>query len=343
MSETESFIAEIERSIRKQLTSKNVGYLLGAGASYLNGAGYPLAFTIWDRIKDDIPQPERDEIQTKLDMEGAEGLEHALDLLDPGGPEPTPHRNLVTDAIAKLFSQIDPSIGNHCEFIKRISRRNDSFVPVFTLNYDPLIELASDAERVSIVDGFSGFYKTSFDQNNFDLIPSKYSNARRGRGRILRGNNGILHLYKLHGSIGWFSIDNFPTRVSLDHQGGADWRKLMIPPQYRKATETTTQPYSALWTRFRAWLVHGPRPLNRLVCIGYGMRDQHVNDVIESATSRRDFTLLIFAKSLTEDVFQQWAGKDNVIIVTSERCSHFRQEGPEHNSLWDFEALCREV
>ncbi len=73
------------------------------------------------------------------------------------------------------------------------------------------------------------------------------------------------------------------------------------------------------------------------------MRDQHVNDVIESATSRRDFTLLIFAKSLTDNVFQQWAGKDIVIIVTSERCSHFRQEGPEHNSLWDFEALCREV
>ncbi|MBW2164745.1 MAG: hypothetical protein JRG74_01185 [Deltaproteobacteria bacterium] len=69
MSETETFIAKIERSIREQLTSKNVGYLLGAGASYLNGAGYPLAFTIWDRIKHDIPQPERDKIQTKLNME----------------------------------------------------------------------------------------------------------------------------------------------------------------------------------------------------------------------------------------------------------------------------------
>jgi len=49
----------------------------------------------------------RSEIRFKLNLiwKGAEGLEHALDLLDPGGPEPTPHRNLVTDAIAKLFSQ----------------------------------------------------------------------------------------------------------------------------------------------------------------------------------------------------------------------------------------------
>ncbi len=341
MSETDSFIAVLERSIRAQLTGRNVGYLLGAGASYLNGDGYPLASRIWDGIKDEIPEKERSEIQAKLDIEGTEGLEHALDLLDPGGPKPTPHRNLVTGAIAKLFSQIDPPTDNHREFIKRISRRNDSFVPVFTLNYDPLIELASDDERIQIIDGFSGFYRSSFDQNNFDLIPSKYSNAPKGR--VLRGNNGILHLYKLHGSIEWFSVDNSPIRVSLDHQMEDSWRRLMIPPQYRKATETTTQPYSALWTRFRAWLVHGPRALNRLVCIGYGMRDQHVNDVIESATSRSDFTLLIFTKSLTEDAFQQWAGKDNVLIVTSERCSHFGQEGTEHNRLWDFEALCKEV
>lgn len=341
MSETNRFIATIEKTVRSQLSSQNVGYLLGAGASYLNGVGYPLAFNIWDGIKDDIPEQERDEIQTKLDIEGTEGLEHALDLLDPGGPEPTSHRTTVTSAIAKLFSQIEPPIENHREFIRYISRRNDSFVPVFTLNYDPLIELASDEERLIIVDGFSGFYKSSFDQNNFDIVPSKYSNAPKGR--VLRGNNGILHLYKLHGSMGWFSAGNIPIRVNPNHQEGDGWRRLMIPPQYRKAAETTTQPYSALWTRFRAWLVHGPRALNRLVCIGYGMRDQHVNDVIESATSRGDFTLLIFAKRLPDEVFQQWSGKNNVVIVTNERCSHFGQEGSGHNTLWDFEALCKEV
>jgi SIR2-like domain len=341
MSKSDRFIADLERIIRTQLKSQKVGYLLGAGASYLNGNGYPLASTIWDEIKDDIPHPENDEIQAKLDMEGTEGIEHALDLLDPAGPEPTTHRTAVIDAIAKRFSEIKPSIESHKEFVKRISKRNDGFVPIFTVNYDPLIEFAADEEKLSVVDGFSGFYKSSFDQNNFDLVPSKYYDAPKGR--VLRGNNGILHLYKLHGSMGWFSANGAPIRVSLDNQPGDDWRRLMIPPQYRKATETTTQPYSALWTRYRAWLIHGPRQLNRLVCVGYGMRDEHVNDVIESATSRGDFTLIIFARSLADNVFQQWAGKGNVIIVTKDRCSHFGNEGPGHDNLWDFEAVCKEV
>lgn len=341
MSDKDKFITRLEGAVHIQLNSQKVGYLLGAGASFLNSNGYPLASSIWDEIKDEIPQQEKDEIQAKLDMEGTEGIEHALDLLDPGGPDPTSHRTFVIEAIAKRFSQIDPPIDQHSEFIKRISRRNDSFVPVFTVNYDPLIELAADEEKLSIVDGFSGFYKSSFDQNNFDLVPSKFYNAIKGR--VLRGNNGILHLYKLHGSMGWYSENGLPIRVSPNHQDSDDWRRLMIPPQYRKATETTTQPYSAIWTRYRAWLVHGPRQLNRLACIGYGLRDQHVNDVIESATSRGDFTLLIFANELTDEVFQEWAVKTNVIIVTEERCSHFGEEGPGHDSLWDFEALCKEV
>jgi hypothetical protein len=73
------------------------------------------------------------------------------------------------------------------------------------------------------------------------------------------------------------------------------------------------------------------------------MRDQHVNDVIESATSRGDFTLLVFSKNLTDNSFQKWAAKANVIIVTKKRCSHFGEEGPGHNILWNFQTLCKEI
>lgn len=341
MNKNNEFIAALEKSVRTQLRGRGIGYLFGAGASYFNGDGFPLSFTIWDVIKEDIPDGERDEIQAKLDAEGTEGLEHALDLLDPGGPEPTRHRHSVTEAIAKCFSNLSPPITTHQTFVERVSRRTDSFIPLFTLNYDPLIELASDSARIAINDGFKGFFQASFNPNNYDFIPSRYEN--KGPHRVLRGNNGILHLYKLHGSMTWYLIDGSPIRIAPDMIAQKDWQRLMIPPQYRKAAETTTQPYSAIWTRFRAWLIYGPRALNRLVCIGYGMKDQHVNDVIDGATSRGDFTLLIFAKNLTDECFEQWARKENVIIVTNDRCSLFGEAGPGHDCLWDFEALCMEV
>jgi hypothetical protein len=341
MALSNSFIENLERTIRTQLKSRRVGYLLGAGASYLNGQGYPLANNIWDQIKEDIPEKERKEIQEKLNLEGTEGIEHALDLLDPGGPEPTSHRTMVTTSIANLFSEIKPPIEQHSKFLRNVSRRSDNFIPIFTLNYDPLIELAADGEKIPAVDGFTGFYKASFDPNIFDVVPSKYYMSRKGR--VLSGNHGILHIYKLHGSMGWFSVGDNQIRVNLSCQVEDNWRRLMIPPQYRKATETTTPPYSALWTRYRAWMVHGPMQLNRLICVGYGMKDQHVNDVIENAISRLDFTLLIFAKELTNNAFEKWAKKKNVVIVTQDRCSHFGEQGPGHTNLWDFDELSREV
>ena len=87
------FIHALEAKVREQLSAQRVGYLLGAGSSYLDGTGYPLALELWDRIKDCITDiHKRNEIQAKLD-EGANGIEHALDLLDDGGPVEGPHRH----------------------------------------------------------------------------------------------------------------------------------------------------------------------------------------------------------------------------------------------------------
>ena len=53
------FVHRLEFKIRQQLSSRRIGYLLGAGASYLNGNGYPLSAQIWEKISDDIPEKER--------------------------------------------------------------------------------------------------------------------------------------------------------------------------------------------------------------------------------------------------------------------------------------------
>lgn len=335
------FQKKLEQKILKQLSSQRVGYLLGAGASYLNGNGYPLATEMWNLICDKLPEPERNDIQSKID-EGADDLEAALDLIDDGGVEDKPHRHHVIHAIANHFITVKPSLETHAEFLYRISQRRDEIVPIFTLNYDPLLERAAVLRKICLIDGFIGNEHAYFDSSVFQQrigVPRRIWGTRRFGIAV-----GRMHLYKLHGSLGWYeSGSNEVRRCGFDLPPLNGFRRLMIPPQRRKATETMYIPYTSLWSEFRAIIRHGPFLVNRLVSIGYGMRDEHVNDVIENGLVRRDMTLMIFARNLEDEVFRRWSSKKNVIIVTNDRSSLNGETGPGHPSLWDFEQLSKEV
>ncbi len=336
------FLARLERKVREQLRGQRVGYLLGAGASYLNEQGYPLAGQLWRRICDTIDPTHRQEIQQKLDN-GADGLEAALDLLDSGEPGGSPHRHSVTDAIARHFIELSPPLDMHAQFVERLSRRRELSIPVFCLNYDPLLERASERAKVRLIDGFIGIEQAYFAPSVFQ---ETFAVVRRGRTarRQTQLKLGILHLFKLHGSLGWYENPAYRVRrigFSLDVPPGA--KRLMVPPQYRKATDTTAPPYSSLWSEFRRLIRHGPDPINRLVCIGYGLRDHHVNDVIENGLARGDFTVLVFARTLPPEVFDRWSPKANMILVTRQKCALYSEIGDGHPDLWDFQRLSKEI
>lgn len=117
----------------------------------------------------------------------------------------------------------------------------------------------------------------------------------------------------------------------------------MVPPQRRKATDTVSPPYSALWSAFRGALAHDAVLLNRLACLGYGFGDEHVNAVIENALARPDFTVLIFAAELEDKVWSRWSSKENCVVVTKSRCSLKGEVGVGHPTLWSFERIAQEV
>ena len=155
MSPATSFPERLAAKVEQQLGSQNVGYLLGAGASYLNGKGFPLAGELWKHIAAEIRRPERDDIQAKLDG-GAQGIEEALDRLDDNAATEKPHRHLVIEAIAAHFLSIVPPLEFHQMFISRLALRQELSVPIYCLNYDGLVEQAADAEQVRVIDGFLG-------------------------------------------------------------------------------------------------------------------------------------------------------------------------------------------
>ncbi len=336
------FIMRLESYVRTQLKSQRVGYLLGAGSSYLNGVGYPLAFELWDLIKDGIADTGQcADIQARLDG-GASGIEHALDLLDDGGAQDTPYRHVVTAAIAALFLPRTPILEHHIAFVQRLSQRADPCIRIFSLNYDPLVEWAADRARVRFVDGFHGTDHAYFDAAVFEERIGRIRGSHRGKQ--FDETVKPLHLLKLHGSLGWYECPTYGVRrCAFGTCPLAVTKRLMVPPQRRKATDTMLPPYAALWSAFRGSLGHGAIPINRLVCLGYGFADEHVNAVIEAALARTDFTLMIFTKVLGDAAWNRWITKSNVAIVTENRCSIKGELGAGHSDLWSFERLAKEV
>jgi SIR2-like domain len=336
------FTSSLEAKVAEQLRDQRVGYLLGAGSSYLDGDGYPLSFELWDVIKDRITDArKRSDIQKTLD-DGATGLEQALDLLDDGGAKDTPYRHLATDAIADVFLAKAPPLDCHVEFIRRLSQRGEPCVRVFSLNYDPLIERAGEIAKVRLWDGFVGMEHAFFEPDVFEERVGRLRGTHKGRQ--FDETVKPVHLLKLHGSLGWYECPQMGVRrCAYGSEVPRGTRRLMVPPQRRKATDTMFPPYAALWSTFRACLGQSATPLNRLVCFGYGFADEHVNAVIEAALGRTDFTLLIFTKELSDTSWNRWCRKANTVVVTETRCSLKGTVGPGHDDLWRFERLCKEV
>ena len=287
MTESE-FLSAIEAKVVEQLQSQRVGYLLGAGSSNLDNTGYPLACELWDLIKDDIADTQkRDDIQAKLNN-GAAGIEQALDLLDNGGANDTPYRHLVTEAIAALFLPVKPALDLHVKFVERLSHRADPSVKVFSLNYDPLVERAAEIAKVRVSDGFIGMEHAYFDPAVFEERIGQIRGTHKGRQ--FDETVKPIHLLKLHGSLGWYECpQKGMRRCAYESSVPDDTKRLMVPPQRRKANDTMLQPYAALWSVFRGCLAHDATPINRLACFGYGFGDEHVNTVIEASTGTNGF------------------------------------------------------
>ncbi|MBK9385763.1 MAG: SIR2 family protein [Planctomycetes bacterium] len=336
-----SFTAKLVKEVQRQLRGQRVGYLLGAGSSYLGRKGYPLAFDLWQRIRKCVEEPVRAAIQEKLDA-GATGIEQALDRFDDGDTKDTPYRHAVTAAISKSFRRIRPPLEAHVLFLKRLQQRESEQVKIFSLNYDPLVERAADHARVRLTDGFRGIQQAYFDGSLFDESPVR--TRASAKGPLIDLSKRTMHLLKLHGSLGWYELDaGEARRCPFDASIPRGARPLMVPPQRRKAADTMSLPYAALWSRFRGALAQDPKPLHRLVSIGYGFGDHHVNEVIAPVLERSDFTLLIFARVLSNEAWARWSAHERTIVVTESRCALFGEAGEGHADLWDFEHVAGEV
>ncbi len=329
------------KTLRSQIHGKKAGFLLGAGSSYLGGNGYPLANGLWTELQSRIDPKDATRISKAMNRSGA-GLEDALDALDKDPSRPFPLRERIGDAVAKVLGARNPPLDTHRRFVRGLAKRRDCRVPVLTLNYDPLVELAGALEECLVFDGFIGVYKAAFKPASFNYRVGMPS-TRRGKP-VTELLHGIIDLIKLHGSLGWYQLDGRIERRDPALELPVGCRRLLIPPQRRKHQDTATPPYSNLWSEFRGLLANdGPRLLNRLICVGYGFRDEHVNAILRAALNRHNFTLVILSKSLDDRVYAEWARSNRAIVVTETRSTILNNEVDPIPKAWSFEWLAEEI
>lgn len=209
-------------------------------------------------------------------------------------------RKAIKDAVKFAYEYIDSilidiikhhshptELENVTDFIYRFGKTNNkSFI--FTLNQDLFFERLypnSHYAKLSIpgIDNNSEWFKNTF---NKPLTPSDY--CRLPNGEELNHNTDILlkgnyFLIKLHGSYNWTSFD------------GSD---IMVIGR-GKTGQIQKEPLLKYYCKiFRNVLSQGQ---SRLLIIGYGFGDNHINRIISNAVKNYGLRIYVISPDKPED------------------------------------------
>ncbi len=155
---------------------------------------------------------------------------------------------------------------------------------IFTTNYDRLIEHGCDLAGLHVVDRFVGILTPIFRASRLNIDLHYNPPGIRGEPRYLEG---VIRLFKLHGSLDWrlegkqIRRCGIPFGAPKDHSDIPEepLDSVMIYPNAAKDMETSEYPYAELFRDFAAAIC---RPNSALVTYGYGFGDNHINRVIHS-------------------------------------------------------------
>jgi len=168
---------------------------------------------------------------------------------------------------------------------------------LFTTNYDRLIEHGCDLAGLHVLDRFVGALSPVFRASRLNIDIHYNPPGIRGEPRYLEG---VIRLYKLHGSIDWRWEEKELRRYAVPFGAPTNHPDIpkepsgsvMIYPNPAKDVETLDYPYAELFRDFAAAVC---RPNTSLVTYGYGFGDEHVNRVIKDMLTIPSTHLVIIA------------------------------------------------
>lgn len=284
---------------------KKISFLLGAGAS--KPFGVP---TTEDMAKEFLEKQDDPELEFALGKKNARDIESLIrvvqrirDLESNEGLTLADIQPPIIDIIrynSRNFEETQKAI---YEFIREKCRSFDvqkaekiykpifdlskqTPIDIFTTNYDMTIEEVCRTLKISYKDGFK------HEEHGYNKIFNP-----------LNFNDGSLRLFKLHGSINWWTDNKRSKIFSFDPQfsGIAGLDNLMIYPAEKE--DVFNYPFNILHLFFNVTLDQ----TNELFAIGHKFGDKNILSTVTAMLERPDFVLTIVdpkASQIKKEVFK---------------------------------------
>ena len=181
---------------------------------------------------------------------------------------------VVCQAIVNALTSSDVDLTAARDFAAWAARANYHLpIEVFTVNYDLLLETALETMRAPYFDGFVGALEARFHTELVEALPGPETETLPV---------SFVRLWKLHGSVNWASRDD--RQIVRLGRPVPEGRPAAIYPSDAKYDESRRVPFIVLQDRLRRAL-HYPETM--LLIAGYSFGDEHLNEHIFDAATRR--------------------------------------------------------
>lgn len=206
----------------------------------------------------------------------------------------------VCQAIVKELDTKSADLAPVMDFAAWAARTNYiTPLEVFTVNYDLLIEAAFEEFLVPYFYGFIGTLRSRFRTDLVEPLPGSDCMP-----------TFFTRLWKLHGSLNWeWDSDHKIFRCGRPVADSA-----AIYPSDTKYDESRRMPFVVLQDRFRRAL-HQPETLTLVA--GYAFGDDHLNEVIFDAATRRERSeIIVFCyDTIPESLAKRAARTPNIQVA----------------------------
>ena len=180
-------------------------------------------------------------------------------------------------------------------------------IPIFTTNYDRVIEEFCNHTSITCIDGF----KKGANTEDFVWQPADFAKESKKAKQIVK-------LFKLHGSLNWRRrSDGTPVKVGAEERTRGTRRfieNVLIYPAEKVKPET--EPFSSL----HEWFKNVFNESRIVIFIGFAFRDRYLNEIISQGSKSKGKQLIIVsphASRLLDNSKNQFSGNTVNLIDAS--------------------------